>query len=227
MFTRTSRRAALAAAGITLLSVGIAPTLTATPRCEAPQRHEIDRARDERRPPIHHVFVIVLENEGFDTTFGPQSKAPYLSKTLTSQGVLLNQYYGTGHASLDNYIAMISGQAATPDTRNDCQTYGDFEQKGLTADGQAIGHGCVYPDSIKTLADQLDDVVSRRRPHVVGCRNGGSTHVFSAAASHGRDVKKSKRQPAETSRRSCREHGLVRAPQTHRETGRTDTSGTP
>ncbi|HWN75344.1 MAG TPA: hypothetical protein VNO13_06325, partial [Candidatus Udaeobacter sp.] len=59
------------------------------------------------------VFVIVLENEGFDVTFGPNSKAPFLSQTLTSQGVLLNQYYGTGHVSLDNYIAMLSGQAAT------------------------------------------------------------------------------------------------------------------
>ena len=57
---------------------------------------------------IRHVFVIVLENEGFDVTFGPNSKAPFLSKVLTSQGVLLSQYFGTGHASLDNYIALIS-----------------------------------------------------------------------------------------------------------------------
>jgi hypothetical protein len=69
--------------------------------------------------------------------------------------VLLTQYFGTGHASLDNYIAMISGQAATPQTRNDCQTYADFTLTGVTPDGQAIGSGCVYPSSIKTLADQL------------------------------------------------------------------------
>ena len=105
---------------------------------------------------IGHVFVIVLENEGFDVTFGPASKAPFLSKTLTSQGVLLNQYYGTGHVSLDNYIAMLSGQAATPNTRNDCQIYADFALTGTTPDGQAIGNGCVYPSSIKTLPDQLD-----------------------------------------------------------------------
>ncbi len=102
-----------------------------------------------------HVFVIVLENEGFDTTFGPNSQAPYLARTLTSRGVLLTQYYGTGHASLDNYIAMISGQAATPQTRNDCQTYADFVLTGVTPDGQAVGAGCVYPAEIKTLADQL------------------------------------------------------------------------
>jgi len=113
---------------------------------------------DREHSRIKHVFVIVLENEGFDTTFGPQSKAPYLSQTLTKAGVLLTQYYGTGHASLDNYIAMISGQAATPETRNDCQTYADFVMTGLTPDGQAIGHGCVYPDTIKTLPDQLNRV---------------------------------------------------------------------
>jgi len=113
---------------------------------------------DREHSRIKHVFVIVLENEGFDTTFGPQSKAPYLSQTLTKAGVLLTQYYGTGHASLDNYIAMISGQAATPETRNDCQTYADFVLTGLTPDGQAIGHGCVYPDTIKTLPDQLTRV---------------------------------------------------------------------
>src|SRR5580693_4779979 len=107
---------------------------------------------------IKHVFVIVLENEGFDVTFGPNSKAPFLSRTLTSQGVLLNQYYGTGHVSLDNYVAMISGQAATPETRNDCQVFQDFALTGLTADGQAIGNGCVYPASVKTLPDQLNAI---------------------------------------------------------------------
>jgi hypothetical protein len=104
---------------------------------------------------ISHVFVITLENEGFDETFGANSPAPYLAKTLPAEGALLTQYFGTGHASLDNYLAMISGQAATNETRADCHTYADFELTGLTADGQAIGSGCVYPPSVKTLADQL------------------------------------------------------------------------
>src|ERR1700739_1579743 len=113
---------------------------------------------EDTRHRIKHVFVIVLENEGYDVTFGPNSKAPFLSRTLTSQGVLLNQYYGTGHVSFDNYIAMLSGQAATPQTRNDCQVYQDFALTGVTPDGQAIGSGCVYPASIKTLPDQLNAI---------------------------------------------------------------------
>ena len=111
--------------------------------------HDGDQGR------IGHVFVITLENEGYDVTFGANSKAPYLSKTLTAKGALLTQYFGTGHASLDNYVAMISGQAATNETRNDCQVYADFQLTGMTDDGQAIGSGCVYPASIKTLPDQL------------------------------------------------------------------------
>jgi phosphatidylinositol-3-phosphatase len=135
-----------------LLALVTAPLLAAPGPGKATPRSD----RDDHDGRIKHVFVIVLENEGFDVTFGPNSKAPFLSETLTSEGVLLNQYFGTGHVSLDNYVAMISGQAATPQTRADCVTYADFIQTGLTPDGQAIGTGCVYPASIKTLVDQLN-----------------------------------------------------------------------
>jgi hypothetical protein len=106
-------------------------------------------------PPIRHVFVITLENKNFSDTFGPHSDAPYLAGTLRAQGALLTQYYGTGHNSLDNYIAMVSGQASTPQTSDDCNVYAEFHQTGTAADGQAVGQGCVYPASVRTLANQL------------------------------------------------------------------------
>lgn len=111
-----------------------------------------------RRTPgsVRHVFIIVLENEGYNATFGADTKAPYLAHELTRNGVLLSQYFGTAHFSLGNYIAMISGQAGTQQTRDDCETFADYKLSGVTADGQAIGQGCVYPANIKTLADQLD-----------------------------------------------------------------------
>lgn len=112
-------------------------------------------SRPSALPRFGHVFVIVLENEAYEDTFGEHSAAPYLARALTRRGVLLREYYGTGHASLDNYVAMLSGQAATPETRDDCETYADFVQSGTTPDGQAIGHGCVYPVSVRTLVDQL------------------------------------------------------------------------
>ena len=106
--------------------------------------------------PPQHVFVIVLENEDAATTFGPGSPAPYLATTLRSQGAFVPNYYGIGHNSLDNYLAMVSGQAPTTQTQADCPLFADV-LPGLPApDGQVIGQGCVYPASVKTVADQLE-----------------------------------------------------------------------
>jgi phospholipase C len=41
-------------------------------------------------PRIGHLFVIELENKGFDTTFAATAPA-YLARTLPSQGALLTQ----------------------------------------------------------------------------------------------------------------------------------------
>src|SRR6266550_5477318 len=106
-------------------------------------------------PPIKHVWIIVLENENYDTTFGANSKAPYLAKTLTSQGQLLTHYYGIGHFSLDNYVAMVSGQPPNPQTQADCMLYNPVGGT-VGSDGIAVGQGCVYPPEVKTIADQLE-----------------------------------------------------------------------
>src|SRR5580693_2095768 len=76
--------------------------------------------------PVRHVFLIVLENEPYETTFGEHSPAPYLARELTKRGALLPQYFGIGHYSLDNYIAMISGQAPNSGTQGDCNVYSEF-----------------------------------------------------------------------------------------------------
>jgi hypothetical protein len=110
-------------------------------------------------PPIKHVFVIVLENESESTSFGVGAPSPYLAQTLPSMGVFLPNYHAVGHASLDNYIAMISGQAPNPDTRADCnEKWEAFTLEGMQFGPyeQAIGTGCVYPSSVSTLANQLE-----------------------------------------------------------------------
>jgi hypothetical protein len=106
-------------------------------------------------PKLGHVFVIVLENENADDTFGPDAPA-YLRQTLVSKGAYVPNYYGTGHFSLDNYISMISGQAPNPQTQADCNMFNDFQPGTPAIDGQVVGTGCVYPSSVKTVADQLD-----------------------------------------------------------------------
>src|SRR3954470_23730664 len=106
-------------------------------------------------PPIKHVWIVVLENKDYEVTFGKDSPAPYLAKTLPSQGQLLTHYYGTGHESLDNYITMVSGQPPNPVTQADCQFFQDFIGT-VRSDGVAVGQGCVYPPEVKTIADQLE-----------------------------------------------------------------------
>jgi len=96
----------------------------------------------------------MLENEGYGTTFGSRSPAHFL-KQLRRQGAVVRNYYGIGHFSLDNYIALISGQAPNPATGQDCTQFTEFVATGVTADGQAIGDGCVYPARVATIADQL------------------------------------------------------------------------
>ena len=107
-------------------------------------------------PPVRHVFVVVLENKNYVETFGANTKAPYFAGELAKRGQLLTQYYGIGHLSLDNYIAMISGQGPNPQTQADCQRFTEFAgPPGLDADGQALGQGCVYPPGVQTVAGQL------------------------------------------------------------------------
>jgi hypothetical protein len=108
--------------------------------------------------PVRHVFLIVLENESYANSY-QHNPNPYLGKHLQRQGTLLTHYFGIGHYSLDNYIAMISGQAPNSSTSADCQTYQDFNgttaPATLDAQGQAVGTGCVYPSNVQTLGDQL------------------------------------------------------------------------
>jgi phosphatidylinositol-3-phosphatase len=111
-----------------------------------------------QRPPIRHVFTIILENKSFNETFGPNSPAPYLSQQLTAQGELLTNYYGIGHNSLPNYIALVSGQAPNLTTQGDCQIYQDFVPNSsvqVQVNGQTAGQGCVFPAETQTVADQL------------------------------------------------------------------------
>jgi hypothetical protein len=106
-------------------------------------------------PAIKHVWVITLENKSFDTTWGAASQAKYLNQTLKPQGAFLSNYFGIGHVSQGNYIAMMSGQPLDLSTQGDCQKYTDFTQTGTVDNGIAVGDGCIYPAAVKTLPDQL------------------------------------------------------------------------
>ena len=117
------------------------------------------QATTSPRPPaaVGHVWTIILENKSYEATFSGLNQNDYLWKTLPSYGLLLRQYYGTGHFSLDNYISLVAGQAPTADNQNDCPTYKDAQPATPAPDGQVvIRSGCVYPASVPTLFNQLD-----------------------------------------------------------------------
>ncbi|MFL5840831.1 MAG: alkaline phosphatase family protein [Thermoleophilaceae bacterium] len=111
-------------------------------------------------PPVRHVFVIVLENKTFGDTFGGPGlvNAPYLNNTLVPQGELLTRYYGIGHNSADNYLAMVAGQPPTPASKDDCPD----PLKAVAPNAQppyniATTDGCDYPANFRTIADQLTE----------------------------------------------------------------------
>ena len=124
-------------------------------------------------PKIGHVWTIILENKSYESTFTGLNQNDYLWKTLPSYGELLRQYYGTGHYSLDNYISLVGGQAPAPDNQNDCPQYKDVKPGTPAADGQVhASSGCVYPASVPTLFNQLDQ---KRVPWKVYAQDMGNT----------------------------------------------------
>jgi hypothetical protein len=104
---------------------------------------------------IRHVFVIVLENEGYASTFGEPAADPYLAQTLPAQGALLENYYATGHASNDNYISLVSGQPPNAQNQGDCPAFDDFTGAVMLSSGVETGTGCVYPAEVHNIGDQL------------------------------------------------------------------------
>src|SRR3569833_167204 len=73
-------------------------------------------------------------------------------------GAFVPNYYGIGHHSLDNYIALVSGQPPNAKPQQDCTTYSNFKASlfGKGEPGIPAGSGCVYPADVKNLADQLE-----------------------------------------------------------------------
>ena len=155
---------------------------------------------------LDHVCLIILENRNFDQTFGRGSRNNKGLAKLASEGKLLTLYYGIGHNSLDNYIALISGQPPNPMTQLDCPYFANFKPlpcktehgtlstkadlilreaapkftRFLGDDGNKLaklvkdrsnrcdttydvkpGIGCVYPTSVRTIADKESSLTWR------------------------------------------------------------------
>jgi hypothetical protein len=117
---------------------------------------------DEPEPTkIRHVFVITLAGHGFEATFGAGSPATYLNVTLRPKGALLSSYRSLGTADLPDHVAAIGGQPPNADTRAGCPTFREIPPTAkVSRDGVVDGDGCVYPNTVTTIGDQLS--ASRR-----------------------------------------------------------------
>jgi hypothetical protein len=147
----------LAVLGTALAVLGVTLTLTLHPG-PAGRTGSADRATPAAAvtPPIGHVFVINIENKSFARTWGSGSAAPYLAGRLRAKGVLLGRYYATAHHSLGNYLAQVSGQGPDSAIQGDCPRYTAFRPtRSDVAPQQAVGNGCVFPRSVRTLPRQL------------------------------------------------------------------------
>ena len=104
---------------------------------------------------MKHVFLIVLADQAYAQTFGPESPAPYIAHTLEHQGELLVRFYGVAHEELADEVALISGLGPTPQTAADCPTFSDIVPGQANSKGQYTGDGCIYPKEAQTVGEQL------------------------------------------------------------------------
>jgi phosphatidylinositol-3-phosphatase len=137
-----------------LLAVAIALTGLATIATPA----LASSAKTTTLPRIRHVWVIMLENKDYGESFQLFAGSdPYLSRTLPSMGALLPYYFGVGHDSLDNYLALVSGQPPTADSKSDCDPDGASNEHTTATNQYGVSQsgGCWFPANVKTIADQL------------------------------------------------------------------------
>src|SRR5277367_576772 len=95
---------------------------------------------------IRNIIVLQFENESYGATFGAGSPAVYLNGTLLPEGELVPNWFATGHVSLDNYIAEISGQGSTPSTNSDCINAANIQNGDFTGRFFDMAPGTDDPD---------------------------------------------------------------------------------
>ncbi len=119
-------------------------------------------------PPIKHVWVIELGDQGYANTFDTTSSDTYLNKTLASQGEVVPNVYASATSDLANEIGLVSGQGPTVQTENDCPTYNAVTPGTIGTDEQVSGDGCVYPTGTATFMSELSTAGDSYKAYVQG-----------------------------------------------------------
>lgn len=107
---------------------------------------------------MRHVFVIALHGHGYEAVFGDgaDSRVPYLTRSLRPKGVVLSRYRSLASAELPDHVALVGGQPPNADTRADCPVFREIAPTArATRSGEIRADGCVFPNTVITLGDQL------------------------------------------------------------------------
>jgi len=103
---------------------------------------------------FQHVFVIMMENTGFDALIG-NSNAPWINNAAATNGLASN-YFGVTHPSQPNYVAATAGITG-PNSDNDetldvpnlvdqiegsGRTWKSYSQNFSLCNGNVLAHSC-------------------------------------------------------------------------------------
>ena len=142
-------------------------------RCARARRVLVGRRRSDVRHPstagapttttvatgprsIGHVFVINLENEDYDTTWGTGSPAALSQHDAGPAGQAAHAVLRHRPREPRQLHRRDQRPVAEPvDAGRLHRSTSSSSPKGTGQYGQALGTGCVYPTSVKTIADQL------------------------------------------------------------------------
>ena len=114
-------------------------------------------------PRVRHVFVIMLENEGYSSTFGDPSADPYLASTLPAQGALLRPTTRPATRATTTTSRSCPASRPTPRTRPTASSSTTSSARTLP-DGVGAGMGCVYPARWPTSARSCPPTAPGGRP---------------------------------------------------------------
>ena len=116
---RKTGAAALAAA---VAFTGLAAAGAAVPAAAQPSSDAAAQAGGQGQNGPDHVFVIMMENHGYDQVMGNTADAPYINSLAQRYNTATN-YHGVTHPSMPNYLAAISG--STQGVWDDCKAGAD------------------------------------------------------------------------------------------------------
>ena len=130
---------------------------------------------EETLPEVKHAWLIVLGENSYESTFSATAAAPYLTRTLPKEGLLIPNYYGVTAGVLANEIALLSGQGPTLETAANCPNYTTIAPATVSETAaQVEGAGCAYPETVESLPTQLEAKELSWRAYVEDMENGGA-----------------------------------------------------